>query len=907
MSVARVPAAVPARVSTFYDESCRPPRVSKGRGGVDGGRRAGIPSSRVTVAVEHLRDAGRTAADEESWTRCFLSVLLDLLDADFVVQLDVGWSAGQPVLGTARGVRRSPADASRVVDIPHLRVLPEFEPLLLSELLTDSECAVRLSSQTVRLLAGVPLLTGRRAVLVPVLVQGVQAAGLVVSQPPEARPRIDGLADDLGPLLALHATGLLARRTARVDAIGHPLQAILEAVVGFGADGTIREANPAAELLLQASESDLRGSDIRRILPSRTVEDFLRAASRSALPVHADVGIVHRPGNQGAQVAMTLLATSPGVFHAVLSDRSDLERSRRRLANSLSRFRTFADEAPVGIIQVDTAFDCTYVNQRWCTIHGMEPEEAWGVGWISSLPRADAERVLQDLRDAMMARQGFRTQVRLSSAWRRGTWVEINAQPVVTDDGALRGFIGTTLDVTAQRDAEERLRRMALRDPLTDLANRTALARRLEELGGRRAEDVAAVLYMDLDGFKSVNDTYGHAVGDEVLRQVALRLRATVCEDDLVARVGGDEFVVVLTGLLDAASAERAAADIRSALVTPIQVEGGVMRVTPSIGITLSRPGLSEDDLLRRADAAMYQAKSAGKNTIAFYSSVSDRNDLRLDRMAQDAHRAAIGGRFGLDYQLIADVGTSRIIGAEALLRWREDRYEAVSPSRFVSLLEDQGLIHEVAHAAMRQACAQMVCWLRDGLMPGDAHISVNVSPYQIRRQGWFDEVRSVLEETGLPPQNLLVEVTESVVLGDLGEGRSALDALGDLGVSIALDDFGTGYASLSALRTLPLDMLKIDRQRRPPGRHLAGGGGGRGDRHLRRGAGRPVPGGGRDRPGAGRPAAGGGRGIPGGDGVGLRRRHARPRRAVAGDLRPDRQGRPQPRAAGPRDPLRHP
>jgi diguanylate cyclase (GGDEF)-like protein len=358
------------------------------------------------------------------------------------------------------------------------------------------------------------------------------------------------------------------------------------------------------------------------------------------------------------------------------------------------------------------------------------------------------------------------------------------------------------------RRQQAELEHLAMHDPLTGLANRarfgTVLAERLD---GHRS---AAVLLVDIDDFKMVNDTMGHAVGDQLLVEVAQRLRHQGTAGQLSSRLGGDEFAVLLD-VDDPAVAEDAAARILMALTVPFRVGEHQLLANASIGVALAGPGDNADEVLRNADIAMYAAKAAGKAAWARFEPRMRNEVVNHARLGSELHNALIRHELHLVYQPVFDIGTGLMSGAEALVRWRHPVRGTVSPAEFIPVAERSGLIVPLGSWVLREACEQLATWHAEYGAAAIQSINVNVAARQLRESGFVDEVAAVLSDTGLSPANLVLEVTESSVL-DGRQVRDTLQSLHELGVRLALDDFGTGQSSLSLLRAFPVDVLKLDK-----------------------------------------------------------------------------------------------
>jgi diguanylate cyclase (GGDEF)-like protein/PAS domain S-box-containing protein len=369
-------------------------------------------------------------------------------------------------------------------------------------------------------------------------------------------------------------------------------------------------------------------------------------------------------------------------------------------------------------------------------------------------------------------------------------------------------------DITEQKRAEQELRYLANFDPLTNLPNRTLLAERLSRaiVRARRQGDRIAVLFLDLDRFKDINDSLGHAAGDRILRAAARRLQETVGPRQTVARLGGDEFTVVLEGLSTAAEADDEARGIIAAFEQPLLLDDSQeIAITPSIGIAIYPDNAQvPTELLKQADTAMYQAKAAGRRTYSRYTEAMDVSARQRATVSGALRKVLDRGELRLVFQPRLHIATSRIVGVEALLRWHGPEGD-IPPAQFIPLAEESGTILEIGEWVLREACLKVAKWQHLGL-PG-LNVSVNVSALQLLRGDFPGVVGRVLGETGLPPGSLELELTESVVMSNAPQSADKLRALRDLGVSLAIDDFGTGYSSLAYLRRLPFTTIKIDKE----------------------------------------------------------------------------------------------
>jgi diguanylate cyclase (GGDEF)-like protein/PAS domain S-box-containing protein len=370
------------------------------------------------------------------------------------------------------------------------------------------------------------------------------------------------------------------------------------------------------------------------------------------------------------------------------------------------------------------------------------------------------------------------------------------------------GWLATHEDITERQRAEERIAHMAGHDALTDLPNRVLLRVRLEnDLRRMRRGESLAVLCLDLDHFKSVNDTLGHPVGDELLQAVAERLRGCTRAADTVARFGGDEFAIILTGMCKPEDAVVLSQRVRQSIVRPFEVDGHRILIDISIGISVAPADATEPDLLlKNADLALYGAKSDGRGTYRFFEPDMDTRMKARRELEMDLRTALTNHEFELHYQPLVNLQTNEITAFEALIRWNRAGHGVVAPVDFIPVAEETGLIVAIGDWVLRQACQEAVKW------PDDVKVAVNLSPAQLKAQNLEGTVMSALAASGMAPGRLQLEITESLLMQNTFATLAMLHRLRKLGVQIVLDDFGTGYSSLSYLRSFPFDKIKIDR-----------------------------------------------------------------------------------------------
>jgi len=500
-----------------------------------------------------------------------------------------------------------------------------------------------------------------------------------------------------------------------------------------------------------------------------------------------------------------------GGFVTVYTDVTQRARAERALRDSEARFRSLTElssdwfweqDAQFRIIRQEgrhwTGDNAAFEHETGRTFQelGYEVEGGW-----------DAHRATLERREV------FREAVVLAQSGGGTHYLRLSGEPIFDNDGGFAGYRGVGRDITPEKRAEERIQHLATHDSLTDLPNRVLFSQMLELTinASRRYDRRFALLFVDLDRFKIVNDTLGHDAGDLLLKAVAERLQQCSRSSDVVARLGGDEFVVLAQGVADREQAAAAARKILSTVLQPVTIRERECRVTASIGICLF-PADAEDEhtLMKQADSAMYHAKEEGKNNYQFYS--GEFRSQALDRIELEAalQRALEREELFLHYQAKVDFRTGAITGVEALLRWDHPDLGTVAPMHFIPVAEETGLIVPIGRWVLRTACGQNVAWQRAGLPR--VRISVNLSPRQFADDHLLADIDDSLRETGLEPGLLELEITESMIMGNIDTAVQQLRAIKARGVRLAIDDFGTGYSSLSQIKRFPIDTLKVDR-----------------------------------------------------------------------------------------------
>ena len=479
------------------------------------------------------------------------------------------------------------------------------------------------------------------------------------------------------------------------------------------------------------------------------------------------------------------------------------------ISASEARFSDIADASADWIWETDADGRLAFLSERFGEIMALAPQSFLTRPLEQLFDEEDGNGSVAELRRAMDARRPFRDLLcHLENGSGRTCTLRFAGKPAFDHARSFLGYRGIASDVTAQVLAERQARYLALYDPITDLPNRLLLRQRLEEAlaGLRRRDGMVAVFLLDLDRFKSINDTFGHAAGDRLIKACADRLKACMRETDTLARIGGDEFALIQLGVDEATQAQALCRRLLTALVEPFDLDGQEVIITASIGVALAPNDADEPArLLQHADVALYRAKDEGRNAFRFFEPEMDRR-LQSRRALECDLRAAIAReQIEVHYQLQVDLRSQKPVGVEALARWHHPARGWVSPEEFISVAEETGLILPLGEWVLRTACAQMAAW------PA-LRLSVNVSPVQFRHGDLVALVAGALEDSGLDPVQLELEVTEAVLLGDTANALAMLARLRGLGIRIAMDDFGTGYSSLGYLQDFTFDRIKIDR-----------------------------------------------------------------------------------------------
>ena len=585
-------------------------------------------------------------------------------------------------------------------------------------------------------------------------------------------------------------------------------------VVELGA-GVLVAANPAAAAMLGRPAAELVGAVAEELLTSPEDQVWWGSGGTHG-PLHSDTVVATPAGARHVSRSVALLPQADGSppTHALVMvcDRSAEQRAEQAREAALAELQATLEATADGILVTDLDGRMSACNRRFAEIWGLPTEllqrdddvavQAWLARSVTDA--ADYARRLQALADMPKATSSDRLTLKT------GQVVERVSRPLLVR-GRPQGRVWSFRDLTASVVAEARIEELSHNDALTGLPNRSALVEAVvaATTAARRDGHAYAFLLVDLDRFRQINDSLGHDVGDRVLQTVAQRIQACLRADDLLARLGSDQFAVLVRPA-DAAAAEATARRILNVVAQPCSGDGAPFTLTCSIGIAIApSQGSRIDELVRHAEAAMRIVKSAGRAHFRLHQARAEGDRRQNIQLEHAMRQALVSGRFRLHYQPLVNLADGRVVGAEALLRWRDPELGDVPPARFVPVAEDSGFIVAIGDWVLGQAVRQAALWFQRG---HDMPIAVNVSALQFKQPHFVDRVASVLAVSGLPPQLLELELTESILLHDADEALLRLHALARLGVRMSIDDFGTGYSSLSYLKRFPIGKLKIDR-----------------------------------------------------------------------------------------------
>lgn len=611
----------------------------------------------------------------------------------------------------------------------------------------------------------------------------------------------------------------LERKTRTVyeayESVNNIIQVMGESLIVIDLDGIIKKVNLATIDLLHYSEEELLGKDIGIIIGEAV---NIRTLINESPTVSVERTYLT---NDGIKIPVLFSSTSlrdlSGKSNGavcVARDISESKRTAKALQESEKRFKDIAYSMADWIWEVDKQARYTFSSTAARKILGYEPEEIIGKRPFDLMPPEEAERIepiflkivsekkpIVDLENWNLNKQGEKV------------CLLTNGVPLLDEEGELLGYRGVDKDITKRKRIEAELHQMARYDTLTGLPNRTLFAEHLNMAlaRARRNQRVVAFLFMDLDRFKNVNDTLGHPLGDMLLKQVAERLTAELRGADVVARFGGDEYAILQADLPGVNGTGVLAERILKTVSQPYSIQGHEVHITASIGIAIHTPDgpVKPHELLAQADRAMYRAKVKGRNRFFFHNQEMELEVRSYVALTNGLHQALERREFRVHYQPQVDIPSGRIIGLEALLRWRHPERGLLRPKEFIKNAEDSGLIIPLGKWVIREACRQLKAW-RDQGLGMDIRMAVNLSPIQVSAPGFAPMIRKILDEARLPHECLELELTEGILMGSSAEMIEVLKSLQAEGTMLSIDDFGTGYSSLKYLKNFPVYKLKI-------------------------------------------------------------------------------------------------
>jgi diguanylate cyclase (GGDEF)-like protein/PAS domain S-box-containing protein len=602
------------------------------------------------------------------------------------------------------------------------------------------------------------------------------------------------------------------------------LEAAPDGMVVVNQDGEIVLLNARAESQFGYRRDELLGQKVTNIIPGGFAERLIADGTRTAAEALAQqigTGIElsgrRKDGTEfPIEIMLSPQENDEGILvTAAIRDITERKAAESALKEAAKKYRAIFDGALEGMFQFSSDGGLLSANPYLAKMLGYDSLE--GVfSTVKDMAREawaypdECARFMQEI-DEHATIQGFECQFKRKGS--SNIWVSLNARKVFGDDGQLLYYEGFATDITKRKVAEERVQFLAYYDALTGLPNRTLLQDRLVKAldSALRRKERVALLFLDLDRFKDINDSFGHSFGDLLLQIIAARFKSGVRKQDTVGRLGGDEFLIVLTNVKEIAYASFVAERLMRAMSAKFVIQGRSLSISCSIGISIfPEDGMDSESLLKNADAAMYSAKESGRNNFRFFA--EDMNAQAVERVTlENSLRLALDKKeLFLVYQPQMNIATGKIIGLEALLRWQHPTLGIVPPNRFIRIAENCGLIVPIGEWVLRTACAQVRKWQDEGIPV--MSIAINVSTVQLRQKDFCELIRSVLNKTGLDPQYLELELTESIFLTDADETLSTIKKLKAMGLTLAIDDFGTGYCNFIYLRQFRISKLKIDR-----------------------------------------------------------------------------------------------
>lgn len=497
-------------------------------------------------------------------------------------------------------------------------------------------------------------------------------------------------------------------------------------------------------------------------------------------------------------------------YVSIRHDITDRKQMEEELRTSEQMYRLIAENTSDVISMIDRKGNFLYLSPSHKTVWKQGTDEKENANLLERIVAEDRPIMDEAIRYTVSTRKGYTVECRFESNGAEPVWTETKINPLLDEFDNVSNLLLVTRDITDRKQSEETIHHLAYHDPLTDLPNRRMYVQHLnrEIMQAKRFGSKLAVLFLDMDRFKDINDSFGHEIGDLLLVEAAKRLRSCVRPGDIVARLGGDEFTILLNQIAAPEEAGNVGDRILRLFQQPFDLNGHVFTISCSIGISLfPQDADNADDLLKRADTALYSIKSSGRNGFAFFDPSMEAKSLERILLENEMRKGMEQGQFHIYYQPKIDIATGELTGMEALVRWLHPELGVISPSKFIPVAEETGMIIAMGEWILREACKQNKRWHEQGF---PLKVSVNLSARQIHQKDLVDMIKATLEETDLAPEWLELEITESIFV-KMEEATAVLQQIRDMGVHISIDDFGTGYSSFGYIKSLPVDTIKID------------------------------------------------------------------------------------------------
>lgn len=593
------------------------------------------------------------------------------------------------------------------------------------------------------------------------------------------------------------------------------LNAIPDLMIRMSRDGTYLNFMPAKNFHRGLPCSQMEGKNIYELMPQEIAQQrmhYVEQALRTGETQYYEFQLAWDDDHVSIEEARIVVSGDDQVL-VIVRDITERKQMEEALRASEECYRRIIETTSEGVWIIDAENHTVFANQTMAQMLGYSIDEMQGMSLLSFASEEWQSIAVAALSYMQHNPQGIRESFDFQLRCKDGSilWALVSANPIFDRTGKYAGALGMFTDITQRKIAEEKIRYQAMYDLLTDLPNRILFNQELTAFLEGKNQDLLAVFFLDLDRFKTINDTLGHAAGDRLLQNVAQRLTECLPGNSMVARWGGDEFTIILPQISNSEAAATIAQAILDALKPAFNLEGRQLHISSSIGISFSPcDGEDAENLVRNADAALYLAKQKGRNNYQFYTAAMNAQASELLLLENDLHQALSLQEFEIYYQPQVNTATQEITGMEALVRWQHPQFGLISPAKFIPLAEETGLIIPLDQWVLQTACTQNKAWQDAGLPP--IRMSVNLSARQFQQPALLDIVAQTLQETGLAAEYLELEITETIAMQDVELSKQILDNLHKMGVHLSMDDFGTGYSSLGYLKQFPLNTLKIDK-----------------------------------------------------------------------------------------------